>query len=277
MLCDSPTARLPFSAVRPLTSDIEPPAGQIRSDAAKTETAFVWVRIHEHHVFRLRAVWDGRDFRKSTGSLHGDRPSKVASFWIEECQNAETPELNGLFNHHDISGIAVLHEGEPARRGRPCPIEAARRRWFARQRHPRRRAFGEIFMIPGPLQDLLYARLAKMKDDQAAVGRAFFAVTRGLAIIVFPTVGMVAAAHQAVFDLLLSTRWESAGYLFMIVAPAFALQVVSAIGGTVRMVLGRTDIMLRTTVEVGVIRLITLLMAVCFGLDLLEVLTGTTS
>lgn len=124
-----------------------------------------------------------------------------------------------------------------------------------------------MMLISGPLQYVLYAQLAKFKDNTEAVGQAFFAVTRGLAIVVFPAVGMVAAAHQAVFDLLLSAKWASAGYLFMLVAPACALQAVTAIGGTVRMVLGRTDIMLKTTVEFGLLRLVTLVLAVRLGLE----------
>jgi PST family polysaccharide transporter len=124
-----------------------------------------------------------------------------------------------------------------------------------------------MMLISGPLQYVLYAQLAKLKDNPEAVGRAFFAVTRGLAIVVFPAVGMVAAAHQPVFDLLLSTKWASAGYLFMVVAPACALQAVTAIGGTVRMVLGRTDIMLKTNIEFGLLRLVTLVLAVRLGLD----------
>ena len=124
-----------------------------------------------------------------------------------------------------------------------------------------------MMLISGPLQYVLYAQLAKMGGDQAAVGRAFFAVTRALAIVVFPAVGMVAVAHTAVFDLFLSAKWAPAGYLFMVVAPACALQAVTAIGGTVRMVLGRTDIMFKTTVEFGLIRLVTLILSVRYGLD----------
>jgi len=124
-----------------------------------------------------------------------------------------------------------------------------------------------MMLITGPLQYVLYAQLARIKDDQAAISRAFFTVTRGLAIVVFPAVGMVAVAHQAVFDLLLSAKWAPAGDLFMVVAPACALQAVTAIGGTVRMVLGRTDIMLKTTVEFGVLWVIALLLAVRLGLE----------
>ena len=124
-----------------------------------------------------------------------------------------------------------------------------------------------ILLISGPLQYVLYAQLVRIKDDQEAVGRTFFAVTRMLAIIVFPAVGMISAAHEPVFNLLLSKKWASSGHMFMIVAPACALQAVTAIGGTIRMAVGRTQMILWTTIEFGVVWLITLLVAVRFGLE----------
>jgi PST family polysaccharide transporter len=123
-----------------------------------------------------------------------------------------------------------------------------------------------IMLIAGPLQYVLYGQLVKIKHDPEAVATTFFAVTRILAILVVPAVGMVAVAHQAVFTLLLSAKWESAGFLFMLIAPACALQAVSGIGGTVRMALGRTDIMLRIAVESGILWLAALFLAVSNGL-----------
>jgi O-antigen/teichoic acid export membrane protein len=124
-----------------------------------------------------------------------------------------------------------------------------------------------MMLIAGPLQYVLYAQLARKKDDQELLRQTFFTMTMVLAIVVVPTVGIVAVAHEPVFKLLLSERWASAGRLFMIVAPACAVQAVTAIGGTIRMVLGRTDIVLRMTLEFGVIRVITLLVSVWFGLE----------
>jgi len=124
-----------------------------------------------------------------------------------------------------------------------------------------------ILLISGPLQYVLYAQLVKLKHDNEAVGRAFFAVTRILAIVVFPAVGMVSAAHEPVFNLLLSNKWEDAGNMFMLVAPACALQAVISIGSTVRMAVGRTKMILWTTIEFGVVWIITLLVAVRFGLE----------
>jgi PST family polysaccharide transporter len=124
-----------------------------------------------------------------------------------------------------------------------------------------------MMLITGPLQYVLYAQLAKRSHDTTFLRTTFFTLTKLLAIVVVPTVGMIAAAHQPVFKLLLSEKWAPSGHLFMIVAPACAVQAVTAIDGTIRMVLGRTDLLFRTTVEFGVIRAMTLLVSVWFGLQ----------
>lgn len=121
-------------------------------------------------------------------------------------------------------------------------------------------------LISGPLQYVLYGQLVKLKNESEAVTTTFFAITRILAILVVPAVGMVAVAHQAVFTFLLSAKWGAAGFLFMLIAPACALQAVTGIGGTVRMALGRTDIVLRMAVESGVLWVVLLALAVSHGL-----------
>jgi O-antigen/teichoic acid export membrane protein len=121
-------------------------------------------------------------------------------------------------------------------------------------------------LLTGPLQYVLYAQLVKLKNDADAMTKTFFSLTRILAILVVPSVGMVAVAHQAVFTFLLSAKWESAGFLFMLIAPACALQAVTGIGGTVRMALGRTDIVLRMAMEFGILWVVMLSLAVSYGL-----------
>ncbi len=124
-----------------------------------------------------------------------------------------------------------------------------------------------MVVLAGPLQYVLYARLASRRDDPGFLREALFALTRLLAVVVFPAVGMVAAAHQAVFTVLLSARWAAAGHLFVLVAPVCAWQALTAIGGTVGMAVGRADVVLRMTVEQGLLRLGALLVAVWFGLE----------
>jgi O-antigen/teichoic acid export membrane protein len=121
-------------------------------------------------------------------------------------------------------------------------------------------------VITGPLQYVLYGRLAKIKHDVAAVRRVFLFITRALAVVIFPGVGLVAAAHQPVFDLLLSSKWAQSGEVFMIVGPVGALQAVVSLGGTVMVAMGRTDIQLRATAELGVLWVFTMLASVWFGI-----------
>ena len=124
-----------------------------------------------------------------------------------------------------------------------------------------------MMLISGPLQYVLYAQLTKIKGNPNLIGQAFLVVTRILTILSFPTVGMVAAAHKPVFKIMLSDKWAASGHIFMIVAPFCALQAVTAVGGTIRMILGRTDIMLRTTVESNFVAILILLVFVRFGLN----------
>jgi O-antigen/teichoic acid export membrane protein len=122
-------------------------------------------------------------------------------------------------------------------------------------------------LIAGPLQYVLYAQLAPIKNDTAAIRRAVLFLTRTLALVIFPVVGMIAVAHQSVFDLLLSSKWMAAGELFMIIAPICALQAVTMLLATVAAVVGRTDIQLRNSAEFGILWSAALLTSVWFGLS----------
>ena len=124
-----------------------------------------------------------------------------------------------------------------------------------------------MMIVTGPLLSVLYTHLIHMANDPGAIRQIYLSVSRVLAIIIFPVIGMVAVSHQPAFRMLLSEKWSLSGDLFAIVAPACALQAVTALGGTVRMALGRTDVQLRVTVESGIIWIATLLIVVSFGLE----------
>jgi PST family polysaccharide transporter len=124
-----------------------------------------------------------------------------------------------------------------------------------------------LMLVTGPLQYVIYAQLARLGGDRFAIRRMFLFLTRGLAILAFPVIGMVAAAHHPVFKLLLSEKWQQSGELFLILAPASAAQQLTALSGTVTLALGRTDIQLRTTLEFGIIWIGALLTSVWFGLE----------
>jgi O-antigen/teichoic acid export membrane protein len=84
-------------------------------------------------------------------------------------------------------------------------------------------------------------------------------LTRILAILVFPAIGMVAAAHHPLFKLLLSEKWLPSGSLYMLAAPAAALQAMTAFSGAFMMALGRTDIQLRLNTEFCIVFALALL------------------
>ena len=121
-------------------------------------------------------------------------------------------------------------------------------------------------IIAGPLQYVMYSQLAKMKNHTPAIAQAFLLTTRLLAVIVIPLMAMAAVAHTPIFSFLLSEKWQEAGYVFMILAPACATQAVLAIGETVIYALGRTDIQLRTSAEYSVLWVLCLIAAVSVGL-----------
>ena len=124
-----------------------------------------------------------------------------------------------------------------------------------------------MMLISGPLQYVFYAKLVNVKDDIQALRGTFLFLTRLLAILIFPAMGMVAVAHEPIFALLLSEKWAASGRVFMLAAAGCALQAVMGIGPTIRMVLGRTDYQFRAAVESGVLWLLALFISAEFGLE----------
>lgn len=121
-------------------------------------------------------------------------------------------------------------------------------------------------LVSGPLQFALYAPFARHQNDSTTIGHAFLAATRILALLVFPAMGMIAIAHAPIFHILLSEKWAIAGDVFMLTAPAAALQTVAAIGTTVLYALGRSTLQLRASAEYTLVWVIALVAAAQFGL-----------
>ena len=122
-------------------------------------------------------------------------------------------------------------------------------------------------LVSGPLQFVIYARLAKVKDDKVVIRRTFLVLTRVLTTLIFPPMCLIAAAYHPVFTLLLTAKWAVAGKMFMLVAPACAFQSVNALCATIMLVLGRTETRLRTVVEFGCLSLLMLSLCVWFGIE----------
>lgn len=122
-------------------------------------------------------------------------------------------------------------------------------------------------IIAGPINWVLFSQLAPYKEDADVIRLAYSFFTRLVALCVFPAMGLIAAAHVPVFEVLLSSKWLASGHVFSIAAPAAALQACLAIGGTIMLVYGRTDIQLRTACEFGVVAMAGLLFSVPFGIE----------
>lgn len=124
-----------------------------------------------------------------------------------------------------------------------------------------------FMLVTGPLQYVLYAKLAHHKDNKPAIRATFLMLTRVLAIVVFPIMGMVAAAYHPLFNWLLSAKWAMSGKLFMLVAPASALQAVTSLTATIMLVFGHANIRLKITIEFTLLWILALLISVSFGLE----------
>jgi PST family polysaccharide transporter len=121
-------------------------------------------------------------------------------------------------------------------------------------------------IVTGPLRDVLYSHLAPVQDNLPVIRGTFLFFTRILAIIIFPTLGVVAVAHVSIFAALLSAKWSQSGTIFMILATAGAVQAMTALGKDIMLVLGCANLRLRTTIEFGLLWLCALLLSVFFGI-----------
>jgi O-antigen/teichoic acid export membrane protein len=128
-----------------------------------------------------------------------------------------------------------------------------------------------VNVIVGPVQYVVFAHCAPLRDDKAALRQMMLTLTRMLAIVIFPGVGMLAAAHYAVFKLLLSEKWIPSGELFVYLAASTALGAVTGLRSVFMMIIGRVDLQLRSAIEYFFVLLVTLLVFVWFGIKWLVI------
>ncbi|MBS0267230.1 MAG: lipopolysaccharide biosynthesis protein [Planctomycetes bacterium] len=124
-----------------------------------------------------------------------------------------------------------------------------------------------FMLVTGPLQYSLYPHVAAIREDRAQLTALFVLLTRVLAMVLLPAVGLVAVASEPTFTLLLSHKWVHAAPVFALIAPAAALQPVTAIVGTFLMALGRTDVQIRLAAQFAVVWIAGLTMSVWYGLE----------
>jgi O-antigen/teichoic acid export membrane protein len=123
-----------------------------------------------------------------------------------------------------------------------------------------------FMLVTGPLQYVLYPHVAAIREDKKKLAKLFLLLTRALAMVCLPAVGLVAAASDPIFHLLLSKKWGHAAPIFVLIAPAAALQPVTAILGTFLLALGRTDVQMRLAAQFAAVWLVGVMLSVWYGI-----------
>jgi O-antigen/teichoic acid export membrane protein len=124
-----------------------------------------------------------------------------------------------------------------------------------------------IMLVTGPLQYVMYPHVAAIREDKAKIASLFLLLTRVVATVILPSVGLVAVASEPIFHLLLSKTWSQAIPIFVVISPAAAWQPVTAIVGTFAMALGRTDVQKRLAMQFAAAWLIGLMLSVGYGIE----------
>ena len=122
-------------------------------------------------------------------------------------------------------------------------------------------------LITGPLNYVLYPQISRIRHNPAGVKSLFMLTTKVLALLFFPAIAVAAAANGPIFHVLLSEKWSHAGIIFMLVAPAMAIQCVSNSIVVFLMALGRTDIQVRLATLTALLWLAAMLASIWFGID----------
>jgi O-antigen/teichoic acid export membrane protein len=128
-----------------------------------------------------------------------------------------------------------------------------------------------FMLVTGPLQYVTYPHIAAIREDKAKVTSLFLLFTRVLAMVILPSVGLVAVASEPIFHLLLSKKWNQAIPIFVLISPAAAVQPVTAIIGTFLMALGRTDVQKRLAMQNTTVWLAALMLSVWYGIEAVAV------
>ena len=92
-----------------------------------------------------------------------------------------------------------------------------------------------------------------------------------LAIVIFAPMALVAAGGEAFFTLFLSEKWSAVAIVFLLIAPAGALQGIAILYSTVLMATGQTGLRFRIAAEMAVYWLVLLFCAIPFGIEAVAV------
>jgi PST family polysaccharide transporter len=124
-----------------------------------------------------------------------------------------------------------------------------------------------FMLATGPLQYVIYPHISDPEQFEGRLGELFLLMSRLLAIVILPGIGLLAVASGPIFHILLSAKWDPAIRVFATLAAGSAVQTVTALAGTFVMALGRTDLQLKLAVTSAVGWFLCLIGSVWWGID----------
>lgn len=103
------------------------------------------------------------------------------------------------------------------------------------------------------LQEVLFPAMARIQDDNRALGRGYLRALSGISLLTFPAMLGVAVVSGPFVRGVLGPSWEPAIPVIAIIAPVGALQSVLQTVSPLYAVKGRTDWLLRWTMAAGAV------------------------
>lgn len=105
-----------------------------------------------------------------------------------------------------------------------------------------------LFQISSVIVKVMFPTLASMRDDPTRLPAVWLKASSAIAIISFPTMAGVIAVAPDLVPVVFGQQWIPAIDVLRILCVVMAVQSVLTTAGTILMVLGRVDILLRITV-----------------------------
>lgn len=119
--------------------------------------------------------------------------------------------------------------------------------------------------LSAPMGQVAYVRMAASQDDPARLAEIYRATLVLLAVLLFPSLAVLAGIGPTAFAVLLSEPWREAGMIFALAAPGFAVEAVTASGGTMMQAVNATGLRLRMVFERVTLRCVAVALALPWG------------
>nr|WP_254869873.1 lipopolysaccharide biosynthesis protein [Celeribacter sp. HF31] len=124
------------------------------------------------------------------------------------------------------------------------------------------------FGLAGPMSSVIYVRMSKAQKSPEKLRDIYYAGMRLLSVLLIPSMTMVAVAGRPVFSVLLSPEWTPVAMLFALTIGGLVLEAIAIffMQALFRAV-SRTDLLLRTSIEGVIVRIVMVLIALQFSLE----------